>query len=88
MLHISDCFICTDAKILKQNSLIQDLKVTGTYKYYQISHSAGVPYTVELQWFENLLNHENMFKTGVVRAINHSGRSGGVVGIFFRFSLT
>ena len=25
-------------------------------------------YTVELQWLELLLNHENMFETGVVRA--------------------
>ena len=24
--------------------------------------------TVELQWFEHLRNHENMFETGVVRA--------------------
>ena len=24
--------------------------------------------TVELQWFEHLWNHENMFETGVVRA--------------------
>ena len=25
--------------------------------------------TVELQWVEHFLNHENMFETGVVRAI-------------------
>ena len=26
------------------------------------------PNTVELRWLEHLLNHENMFETGVVRA--------------------
>ena len=27
-----------------------------------------VTYTVELQWLEQLWDHENMFETGVVRA--------------------
>ena len=31
-------------------------------------------------------NHENMFETGVIQA-NHSARSGGKIGISFRFSL-
>ena len=46
--------------------------------------------TVELHWLEHLRYHENMFETGVVRAseVNHSTRSGGIIGIFFRFSLT
>ena len=47
---------------------------------------------VELQWLEHLWNHENMFKTGVVRtnevSVNHSTRSGGKIGCFFLFSLT
>ena len=31
-----------------------------------------------------------MFETGVVRAneVTHSARSGGIIGIYFRFSLT
>ena len=41
--------------------------------------------TVELQWFEQLGNHENMIETGVVRA-NHGARSGGKIGISSRFS--
>ena len=45
--------------------------------------------TVELQWLEHLWNHENMFETGVVRAneVNHGARSGGIIRIYFRFSL-
>ena len=40
---------------------------------------------VELQWLEHLWYHKNMFKTGVVQAneVNHSTRSGGIIGIFF-----
>ena len=47
-------------------------------------------YSVELQWLQHLWYHENMFETGIVRAneINHSARPGGIIGIFFRFSLT
>ena len=46
--------------------------------------------TVELKWLEHLWNHENMFETGVVKliSVNHSPRSGGIIGIYFRFSLT
>ena len=46
--------------------------------------------TVEPQWLELLWNHENMFETGVVPAdgVNRSARSGGRLGISFRFSLT
>ena len=46
--------------------------------------------TVELQWLEHLWNHENMFKTKVVEPINvdHSTKSGGIIGISIRFSLT
>ena len=43
---------------------------------------------VELQWLGHLWNHESMFETGVVRlmSVNHSARSGGLIGIFvFRF---
>ena len=29
----------------------------------------GDPCTVELQWLEHLLDYENLFETGVVRAI-------------------
>ena len=45
---------------------------------------------VGLQWLQYLWNHENMFETGVVQAmsVNHSTRSGGIIGISFRFSLT
>ena len=32
------------------------------------SHSNSHSNTVELQWLEQLWNHENMFETGVVRA--------------------
>ena len=43
-------------------------------------------YTIELQWLENLWNHENMFETRVVRAngVYHSARSGGILIIYFR----
>ena len=43
--------------------------------------------TVELQWLEHLWNHENMFETGEVElmSINNSARSGGIIGIHFRF---
>ena len=48
------------------------------------------PHTVELQWLAHLSDHENMFETGVVRAmsVNHSARSGGIKGIYFQFSIT
>ena len=46
-------------------------------------------YTVELQWLKHLWSHEKMFETGVVGAneVNHIIRSGGIIGIYFRFSL-
>ena len=46
--------------------------------------------TVELKWLEYLWNHENMFETRVVElmSVNHSARSGGIIGILFQFSLT
>ena len=47
--------------------------------------------TVELQWLKHLWNHENMFETGVVQmneSVNHSTRSGGIIGIYYRFSFT
>ena len=34
----------------------------------------SLPYTVELQWLEHLWNHENMFETGVVRAMHNATR--------------
>ena len=45
---------------------------------------------VEFQWLEYLLNHENMFETGVVELmnINYSSRLGGIIEITFPFSLT
>ena len=46
--------------------------------------------TVEPQWLEHLWNHENMFETGIVRAneFTHRAKSGGIIGIFSRFSFT
>ena len=46
--------------------------------------------TVKLQWLEHLENHENGIKIGVVLAneCNQSARSGGIIGISSRFSLT
>ena len=46
--------------------------------------------TVELQWLEHLWDYENMFETGVIELmkVNHSGRSGGKIGMSFRFSST
>ena len=37
----------------------------------------------ELQWLEYLWNHEILFETGVVRANEWTG---GIVGIYFRYS--
>ena len=46
--------------------------------------------TVELQWLKHLWNYENMFETGEFELMtaNNGGRSGGIIGISFRFSLT
>ena len=39
---------------------------------------------VELLLLEHLWNHENTFETTVVRvSVNHSARSGGIVGLLF-----
>ena len=50
-------------------------------------------YTVELIWVVHLWNHEIMFETGVhmlfeLMSVSHSARSGGIIWIFFRYSLT
>ena len=42
--------------------------------------------TVELQWLKHLWNHEKMFKTRVIRANNHSAKTGGITGISLSFS--
>ena len=44
--------------------------------------------TVELQWLEHLWNHEIHSRQGEFESVNHSARSGGKIGISFRFSLT
>ena len=41
---------------------------------------------VVLQWLEHLRGHGKMFETGVV--VNNSARSGGIIRIYFLFSLT
>ena len=43
--------------------------------------------TVELQWLEHFWNHENTFETGEfeLMGVNHSGRSGNIIGIFSIF---
>ena len=37
-----------------------------------------------------LLNYENMYETGIfeLMSVNHSARSGGIIGIYNRFSST
>ena len=42
ILYISDC--CKGCSQFETKSLNREIKVTGTYKYYQISRCAGVPY--------------------------------------------
>ena len=42
ILHISDC--CKGCSQFETKSLNREIKVTGTYKYYQISRCASVPY--------------------------------------------
>ena len=47
--------------------------------------------TVELQWLEVLWNQDNMFETGTkfeLMSVNHSAKSGSIIGFFLRFSLT
>ena len=48
-------------------------------------------FQVELQWLEHPWDYENLFETGVVRAIeplrvDYSARSDGIIGMSFRFS--
>ena len=45
--------------------------------------------TVELQWLEQPWNHANTLETGVVEliSVNQSARSGGIIRIYFRFSI-
>ena len=53
------------------------------YRYYTGS-------TEELQWLDHLWKYENMSETGVVRAnqlMNHSAKSGGILGTYFQCSL-
>ena len=52
---------------------------------FLLSEEHGDTYTVELQWLEHLWDHENLFQTGVVRAIevDYSARSGRLTGISF-----
>ena len=40
--------------------------------------------TAELQWLEHLLNHEKF----ELMSVNHSARSGGIIGISFLIPLT
>ena len=44
-------------------------------------------YIVELKWLEQLWNHENISRLGKfeLMSVNHSARSGGIIGIFFDF---
>ena len=67
----------------------------GCLIWYHVHHVAfsltlNIPLTVELQWLKQFWYHKNIFETGVVQAneVNHRAKSGGIIGIFFRFSLT
>ena len=44
-----------------------ELKINEGHQHYHI-FALSQQYIVELQWLEQLWNHENMFETGVVRA--------------------
>ena len=63
---------------------------TGPVVSYNMKKSKSKLNTVELQWLEHLWDYENLFEAGVVRAlrINYRARSGGIIGISFRFSST
>ena len=52
--------------------------------------SFSLPNTVEFQWLEHLWDHEISSRQGKfeLMSVNHSTRSGGIIGIYFRFSLT
>ena len=61
---------------------------TGQRITYWATGAPAALKTVEFQWLEHFWNHKNMFETGVIRAksINHSARSGGIIGISYWFS--
>ena len=50
----------------------------------QIRFPIMFPTTEEHQWLEHVWNHENMFE---LVSVTHCARSGGIIGISFRFSL-
>ena len=54
------------------------------------AHYFKIQCTVELQWLKHLWDDENLFKTGKfeLMIVNNSVRSGGIIGISFRFSST
>ena len=73
----------TEANILRENEIILSCRNSmseftifrdNSYRFFLIycflSHfeNETLLNTVELQWLEDLWNHENMFETGVVRA--------------------
>ena len=60
---------------------------SATAQSLGLYESLSGAYAVELQRLEQLWNHENLFEAEVVRAmsVNHSARSGGIKGFFFRF---
>ena len=67
------------------------LKILSQPMFHHSCHVFGNSwYTVELQWLEHLSDHENMFETGSfeLMSVNHSTRSEGINGSYFRFSLT
>ena len=50
------------------NSVIEVVSLTEANFFSHIHLSNNLLTTVELQWLEHLWDHENWFKTGVVRA--------------------
>ena len=59
--------ICRVDCIIKYRAFTgsDNLKVITLYQYFMFNWNLV---TVELQWLEQLWNHENMFETGVIRA--------------------
>ena len=66
-------------------SLFEPLKFYCISIVAVVSHYLSFQLVVELQSLEQVWNHENMFD---IMSVNHSARSRGIIGIFFRFSLT
>ena len=63
------CFFCLSELILEHKFIwTQDIFVT-TY-YIASLELIYMTNTVERQWLEHLWEHENLFETGVVRAID------------------